>query len=140
MDSRDPNQLSVGLITVCTLIIVSGTFNALSLIASFYMKDISYSTLLISKESLLSANTHVITSLVANILMILSSIFILLKKKTAIYIYFLTTICNAIYEMTLNNFTFSSIMLAIVFPIFLAFFISRQKSLFGFNSKGDLVT
>ena len=135
METRNSDDLSVGLITICSVIIISSVFNAITLISSFYMKDINYSTLLISDESILPVHTYIVLSIVFSLIMLTTSSLILMRKKFAIYIYFITAILNLITEFTLGDLTFSTTMLAIIFPFFLAIFLNSQRTLFGFSAR-----
>ncbi len=139
MDLRNSDDLSVGIITICSLVMVASFLNAISLASSFYMKDINYSTLLISKDSILPIHTYIVLTLLFSVTMFITTLLILFRKKFAIYIYFLTVILSLILEVTLGNLNFSSILLSIIFPIFLAIFLKKQKKLFGFVNNSELV-
>lgn len=82
-------------------------------------------------------STELIISIVLSLISLIGIIFILLKKKIGIYIFFTLVAINIIYSLIMNGFqvaTIISALIGLILPGLLAYFIYKKKEIFGFES------
>lgn len=132
MENYSENKLGGGIITICVLQIIGNALGLLLNLAFIISRDTIedfYSTYNIA----LPSNSLMIISLLSSIVLLVSIIFILMKNKVGVYIYFTITILSIIYTIISLGFS-ASIITSLILPILMAVFISSKKEVFGLNS------
>lgn len=130
-------KLGGGIITISVLYLV---FLSLGIIGSF----ISLATLdainSIAVQSGLPeiTSTELIISIVISLILLISIILILFKKKVGIYGFFTTVVINIIYSLVMNGFDATNLvstLISLILPTLLAIFIYQKREVFGFEIK-----
>lgn len=135
MENQNQNKLGAGIITISVIQII---FSAFALIGSIILLMPSFQENLATitgapLDQLGINNTSIIIGLVSIILVLLGIILILRKKAIGLYIYLLITTANIIYSIIMNGFMISSLIVSLILPILMTFFVYRKKELFGLS-------
>ena len=126
-------KLGGGIMTICILTLIGFVFTLFSSITMLTGRDKiveSYKTLGLDTSLIPSAGQTII-GLILSILIALSVILILMKKSIGIYGYFIAEIISIIASIIFAGFSILNIVLSLIFPILMAIFISKRKSVFG---------
>ena len=126
-------KLGGGIMTICILTLIGFVFTLFSSITMLTGRDKiveSYKTLGLD-TSLIPSTGQTVISLILSILIALSVILILMKKSIGIYGYFIAEIISIIASIIFSGFSILNIVLSLIFPILMAIFISKRKSVFG---------
>lgn len=119
-------KIGGGIITICVLHFIGLGLNSLSLLGSFFMKDLLAQYGVNQSTYILIAITSVIISI--------GAIFILRKSKIGIAIYYVGIIISFSHGIFLSGFQISS-LIGLVLPILMGIFLNSKKELFGFGTK-----
>lgn len=126
-------KLGGGIMTICILTLIGFVITLFSSITMLTGRDKiveSYKTLGLD-TSLIPSTGQTVISLILSILIALSVILILMKKSIGIYGYFIAEIISIIASIIFAGFSILNIVLSLIFPILMAIFISKRKSVFG---------
>lgn len=84
--------------------------------------------------------TDLIIGITLNLVSLAGIILILMKKKLGIYTFFTVVVINIIYQLVMSGFSgevLLSILISLILPSLLAFFIYKKRELFGLGSDQD---
>ncbi|MCI6188892.1 MAG: hypothetical protein MSA89_06145 [Clostridium sp.] len=126
-------KLGGGIMTICILTLIGFVITLFSSITMLTGRDKiveSYKTLGLD-TSIIPSTGQTVISLILSILIALSVILILMKKSIGIYGYFIAEIISIIASIIFAGFSILNIVLSLIFPILMAIFISKRKSVFG---------
>lgn len=126
-------KLGGGIMTICILTLIGFVITLFSSITMLTGRDKiveSYKTLGLD-TSLIPSTGQTVISLILSILIALSVILILMKKSIGIYGYFIAEIISIVASIIFAGFSILNIVLSLIFPILMAIFISKRKSVFG---------
>ncbi|MBU3105909.1 hypothetical protein [Clostridium gasigenes] len=138
----EEKKLGGGILT-CTIInIVIYGFAIIGLIISLFTKDFVNQALTNAGETEALAQlstSNLVISLITSILLLISLILILFKKKTGVYSYFSFVVLNFIYGVVVNGLASLSVLslIGLILPVLLGLFIYKRRSVFGFSNPDE---
>lgn len=136
MENYEQQQkLGAGIITISVLHLVFGVIALLGLLAVVLLKDTVNSALQTAGQATLSSS-QIAISFILEVLLLVSVILILVKKKAGVYAYFACAIISPIYSVIASGFS-ASIILSFILPVLMAVFINQKKELFGFGNSSN---
>ncbi|MDP4089827.1 MAG: hypothetical protein Q8930_11230 [Bacillota bacterium] len=133
MENNQKPGIGAGIITVSIIHFVFSGIGLLIMLAAAAFQDTINSTLEASGQTARLTSGQILLSIVFALILILSVILILLKKKIGVFIYFAFAILSPIYSIITSGFSFL-IFLDFILPILMAVFISQKKELYGFGN------
>lgn len=125
MENTQPQKLGAGIIAISVIYFITAILGTLGLVVLLTQKD----TLIKQGIPLTLSNTQIITSLILQLILVIAIILILFKKSIGVYSYFTITIISIINSIMDTGFQWT-IILSLILPLLMAFFINKKRKLF----------
>jgi hypothetical protein len=125
MENTQPQKLGAGIIAISVIYFITailGTFGSIILLTQ---KD----TLIKQGVPLTLSTSQIIIGLILQLILVIAIILILFKKSIGVYSYFTITIISIINSIIDSGFQWT-IILSLILPLLMAFFINKKRKLF----------
>lgn len=132
MENQKQEKIGAGIITLSVIQIIFYAFGILGCLM-FFMPPVQEIMGEFYAQTGLTTTT-VIINLIFTILLLASVILILMKKSIGVYLYFLITAASIIYTIIMTGFNITNLISSLIFPILMAYFIYKKKTLFGLGN------
>lgn len=141
MENNQERKLGAGIITMSVIHLVIYTLAIIGLAINIFMNDtITQQLELLGADTSAINPTQLTISLILSVLMFIAVILILCKKAIGVYAYFIITVIDIINTIITSGFNIVSLLISLIFPTLMGFFIYKKKYVFGFKSKEDDLT
>ncbi|MBU3087084.1 hypothetical protein KPL42_01110 [Clostridium gasigenes] len=150
-------KLGGGILTFSIIYMLSSIFGIITLIKNLINPDKNKQLLIETKkiaeesgiafaksaaDAALSQSTtlSIVIGLIFSIIIIISLILILFKKKIGVYSFFILTLLNLIYGFIVigfNLFSLITLLIGLILPGLLGLFIYKRRSIFGFSNPDE---
>ena len=124
MEDTQSQKLGAGIIIISILYFIIAILGTLGTIILLTQKDT-----LIKQGIPTLSNTQIVISIIFQLILVISIILILFKKSIGVYSYFTITLLSIINAIMDNGFQWT-IILSLILPILMAFFINKKRNLF----------
>lgn len=132
MENQKQEKIGAGIITLSVIQIIFYAFGIFGCLM-FFMPPVQEIMGEFYAQTGLTTTT-VIINLIFTILLLASVILILMKKSIGVYLYFLITAASIIYTIIMTGFSITNLISSLIFPILMAYFIYKKKTLFGLGN------
>ncbi|MDZ4992727.1 hypothetical protein GNF80_07015 [Clostridium perfringens] len=132
MENQKQEKIGAGIITLSVIQIIFYAFGILGCLM-FFMPSVQEIMGEFYAQTGLTTTT-VIINLIFTILLLAGVILILMKKSIGVYLYFLITAASIIYTIIMTGFSITNLISSLIFPILMAYFIYKKKTLFGLGN------
>ncbi|SKA85123.1 hypothetical protein SAMN05428976_10746 [Clostridium sp. USBA 49] len=134
MENNQKQKLGAGILTLSIIQLVFSGFGMIGFITYFAVKD---QIAAVPGVPVVPAYTYII-SIIVTIVAAIGIILILFKKELGIYIYYIAQVASIISSLVINGFK-PLMILSLIIPILMGFFIWNKKEVFGIGVKaGDV--
>lgn len=141
MENNQERKLGAGIITMSVIHLVIYTLAIIGLAINIFMSDtITQQLELLGADTSAINPTQLMISLILSVLMFIAVILILCKKAIGVYAYFIITVIDIINTIITSGFNIVSLLISLIFPTLMGFFIYKKKYVFGFKAKEDDLT
>jgi len=133
MENIQKPKVGAGIKTMSIIELVFMGFAVMGLIGSFFLTD---EIKAISKSAGVpeTPTSTIVISLVISVMVIIGVILILMRKEIGIYIYYIAMVGNIVFSIVSNGFS-PSILISLVIPALMGFFIWKKKEIFSTETK-----
>ncbi|EGT3616476.1 hypothetical protein FHH43_09575 [Clostridium perfringens] len=132
MENQKQEKIGAGIITLSVIQIIIYAFGILGSLMFFIPSVQEIMGEFYAQIGL--TTTTVIINLISTALVLISLILILMKKSIGVYLYFLITAASIIYTIVMTGFSITNLISSLIFPILMAYFIYKKKTLFGLGN------
>ncbi|MBU3136485.1 hypothetical protein KPL39_09400 [Clostridium gasigenes] len=133
-------KLGGGIITCVIINICYYLFLTLGLVVNVFFRDSVEQNLIqigmANQVAEMPPTLSFVILLVFAVLILISSILILCKKKTGVYLFFTVIVLNLIYSIITNGFK-PALLIGLILPGLLGLFIYKRRSVFGFSNPDE---
>jgi len=122
------DKVGAGILTLCILHFVGA---GISLLASIALMALSAALL----EESGSTTVSIIVGLFFTVANVIACIMLLLKQKAGVFLYYGVALLSFFSSIALSGFSFTILVLSLIFPVLMGVFVSKKKELYGLGSK-----